>query len=929
MDNKNNQPEENIIDNKTNAPNKLIQKDGKNEEITGKDSPMNNIKNMFDLNQNINPNQSTFHNSLKLFKKKNLNTNSETSHLRTKSNENKKEEQMHMSTKNFPSKANVCKGNVNINSNMFVPPKSSPIVQYYGCYKNGGQDSLENLSNLGYLGSPQSPNFYFSPSKIFNINNNVSSGMMNEKSGKVIEPMSLNNINEEQNYNEKFEYESDKYNVFYNEDTELNNQNQEEYIINNNESNKHENDENFKENNNDICISIKENDSIKKIESPENINDNIPPIQNAMKKLRKKKNKASENASNIEKGNNKIENSINLNNEQIKINNNVKGEKDNYENNDYLGSIKAKNVLNYLEDGILFEEKDKINKNNDIKVDQEIKCQKKSFDNNISNVNDFNNNINTNSNPNNYKINNNIYHNNEEEDILQNNNINDDIINNKNEEYAKSYATSVSAAPIANIQNLSNNNINNNYNSLIQFNYLMNNNNGNYYNPNQNIDIMKNNNEFNTLNNNYIYYSNFLNIRNISNNNDFNNNNYNLSQRMNQYNINPMKNNIDIQKYNNLLPNSGNINIQNNYFLYNNKDNINNEQINKEEKKRKKKKKVKKLESNIYMNKQISYYVENFTTMARDQGASRYLQNLLNDYPPEEICSFYAPLCKNILKLINDPFANYLIQKIISYLSQEQLHNLLVIISGQFYEISCNPHGTRVLQKLIELIKTSELRTFFYELVRPIVCQLLKDLNGTYIVQKFVKYNLYDYGIKINQIIIDNSVELCTFRHGCCVIQKYLETRDQNMLPQLIYKLLDGFNSLIIDQFGNYVIKTILFIGNPEYNNRIGEYISMNIVFYSKHKYSSNVVEKCFDFCQGFYLNKLIFIVQQENNLKELILDEHGNYVVQKVLSISNMKKKKEMLSVIKSLFPVLRQTHFGERIIHRISMTYPNIYNL
>ena len=76
-------------------------------------------------------------------------------------------------------------------------------------------------------------------------------------------------------------------------------------------------------------------------------------------------------------------------------------------------------------------------------------------------------------------------------------------------------------------------------------------------------------------------------------------------------------------------------------------------------------------------------------------------------------------------------------------------------------------------------------------------------------------------------------------------------------------------------------------------------------------------------------LNKLIFSVQQEQNLKELILDEHGNYVVQKVLSISNTKKKKEMLSIIKSLFPELKKSHFGERIIHRITSTYPIIYNL
>ena len=919
MENKNNQHKDNII-----------QKDGNNEEHFEKNSQMTNIKNMFDLNQGINPNQSTFHNSLKLFKKKNLNTNSEMSHTRTKSNENKKEEKTHMSTKNFPSKANVCKGNMNINSNIFVPPKSSPIVQYYGCYKTGGKESIENINNLGYLGSPQSPYFNFSPSKIFNINKNVGSGIMSEKSGKVIEPMSLNNINDEQNMNDNFEYESDKYNVFYNEEIELNNKNQEQIFMYNNELNKHVNEENNKENNNDICIEIKGNDSIKKIESPEVINDDISPIQNAMKKLRKKKNKVSENPSNEEKENNKISNIINEENEQTNINNNDKEKKDNYENANILGNMKAKNVLNYLDDGILFEEKDNRNKSNDIKIDQDIKSKKYSSDNHIANVNDFIfNNINTNSNPNNYPINNNIYYN-YEEDIIKNNNINDDLINNKNEEIPKSYAPSVSAAPLANIQNLTNNNINNNYNSYIQFNYLMNNNNENYYNPNQNLNIMKDNESYNLNNNKNINYPNYINNRNISNNNNYNNS-FNLSQKMNQYNMNPLKNNMDLQEYNNLLRNSGNINIQNNYFLYNNnKDNRINEQINKEEKqKRKKKRKAKKLDPNIYMNKSLLYYLENFTTMARDQGASRYLQNLLNNYSSEAINSFYTPLCKNILKLINDPFANYLIQKIITFLSQEQLQNLLIIISEQFYEISIDPHGTRVLQKLIELIKTSELKNLFYELVKPMVGQLLKDLNGTYIVQKFVKYNLYDYGFKINQIIIDNSIELCTYRHGCCVIQKYIETRDQNMLPQLIYKLLDGFKSLITDQFGNYVIKTILFIGNPEYNNRIGEYISMNVVSYSKHKYSSNVVEKCFDFCQGFYLNKLIFLVQQENNLKELILDEHGNYVVQKVLSISNMKKKKEMLSVIKSLFPLLRQTHFGLRIIHRISLTYPSIYNL
>ena len=60
------------------------------------------------------------------------------------------------------------------------------------------------------------------------------------------------------------------------------------------------------------------------------------------------------------------------------------------------------------------------------------------------------------------------------------------------------------------------------------------------------------------------------------------------------------------------------------------------------------------------MNKPLSYYLDNFATIAKDQGASRYLQDLLNNYSETEINYFFEPLCKNILQIIDDPFANYL-----------------------------------------------------------------------------------------------------------------------------------------------------------------------------------------------------------------------------------------------------------------------------
>ncbi len=916
MDKEINSSGENKINfNEKNNQEYIIKNDLKNKkkDKNSSNSSVTEIKNMFDINENNNSSESnTFHNSVKMFPKRNLNTNSETSLPRTKSNKHIKEEQNSLNNKNFPSKANFCKGNIN-NLNKFGPPKSSPIVQYFQVFDTRGQGSLENRNSLGFLASPASSIFNCSPSLIFNNTKKIRADMLNFR--KSVDTFNLNNPIQDKNATENSEYDLSKFDVSYNEENETSNKNDSDKIMNENDNkqtdnkfNKIENEEKNKENNIETIIDINGND---KNERNEIINNKISPIQNALKQLKRRKSKFAENNSDDGEEKKDIKNEIENNQEEI---NQKSKEKKNFENDETL----VKNVLDNLDEGFLLDEKNKKFQNTEKNERfDEIKDQK----DNLSSLNSFiYKGLNQNDNLIKKQINNNIQPN--QYNNFRNNNYNQNMLNYMNQ--------GIKNNPNLINNNYINNSMNNNYNNAyIQFNYMMNNN----LNPNPNINLMMMNNKLNAINNNkYIPYNKILNSNNNALN-ALNSNYYNLSQGINNNNIAPFNtNNFELQKYNQILQNSGNINIQNNYFLYNNNqenNNNNNKNIKEEKQKKKKKKKVKKLEQNAYMNKPINYYLENFTIIAKDQGASRYLQDLLNNYPPEIINTFFEPLCKNILQLINDPFANYLIQKIICFFTQQQLLKLLQILSPSFEEISCDCHGTRVLQKLIELIKIPESRNLFYELVKPRVCKLLKDLNGTYIVQKFAGMNMLQYGLKINKIIIENSIELCTYRHGCCVIQKYLETRDVYMLPELVYKLLDGFSSLITDQFGNYVIKTILLIGNPEFSNKIGENIYNNILYYSKHKYSSNVVEKCFEYCQGMSLNKLIFSVQQEQNLKELILDEHGNYVVQKVLSISNTKKKKEMLSIIKSLFPELKKSHFGERIIHRITSTYPIIYNL
>ena len=443
--------------------------------------------------------------------------------------------------------------------------------------------------------------------------------------------------------------------------------------------------------------------------------------------------------------------------------------------------------------------------------------------------------------------------------------------------------------------------------------------------------IANNNNFYNQPNMNNYQYQNFYNRNNIPNNIIYNN-------PQNIMNLNPNKYNVNKNIVPNFMKeNRSNISIQNNYFMYqdqagkNNKDNTkkieNLETNNKTKKKKKKGHKI--LNAKDYKDKPLQYYGEKFVELAKDQGASRHLQLLLDKNPKEIIDVVFKPLCKNAIKLINDPFGNYLTQKIITNLTEEQNFEFIKQISLSIYEIACNPHGTRVLQTLIEKLTNEQLKEYFFELIHPRVIQLLKNVNGTYIIQKFVSKYMNDYGKRINQVIIEHSAELCTNRHGCCVIQKYIETNDPSMLPELIEKLIENSLPLIVDQFGNYVIQTILLINNNIYGNKLVEKILPQIVYYSKHKYSSNVVEKCFDHCDNEYKKKLMSSVQQKDNLVNLILDEHGNYIVQKVLSLENSNGQISMLEIIKESFDKLKDLPYGGKIISRIMATYPIIKNL
>ena len=337
---------------------------------------------------------------------------------------------------------------------------------------------------------------------------------------------------------------------------------------------------------------------------------------------------------------------------------------------------------------------------------------------------------------------------------------------------------------------------------------------------------------------------------------------------------------------------------------------------------------IKRINPNKYLNESLEYLAFNILPLSQDQAGCRFLQEKIENDPKNTVKIFFNNLINNIITIMKDPFGNYLVQKLYPYLSQEDINIILEKISNDIFDLGSNMHATRCIQNIINHLSNKDLVNKFLNLIKPHIISLLKDMHGVHIVNKFI-YLHPECAYDINKIIVENCSLLATHKHGCFFLQKILEGPDKPLKSELIKNLIDNCFVLIIDQFGNYVIQSILHLKNYKYCSDIALIISENAHYYSKHKYSCNVIEKCFDFCGKKERNILLEKLSKPEVISELIVDEHGNYVIQKALHYADNDKKEEILKIISSLIPKIRSTPFGDNLLNKLFYEYPKLNEL
>ena len=167
----------------------------------------------------------------------------------------------------------------------------------------------------------------------------------------------------------------------------------------------------------------------------------------------------------------------------------------------------------------------------------------------------------------------------------------------------------------------------------------------------------------------------------------------------------------------------------------------------------------------------------------------------------------------------------------------------------------------------------------------------VKDQNGNHVVQKAIERVPAEHIQFIISAFTGRVQESATHPYGCRVIQRMLEYCEEPTRSAVLQELHACTQSLVGDQYGNYVTQHVIEHGRPEDRGKIIDLVTEQLVNYSKHKFASNVVEKSIQFGSTEERQAIVRILSVVNEKGEspvqgLIRDQYGNYVMRKVQCI-------------------------------------------
>jgi mRNA-binding protein PUF3 len=211
------------------------------------------------------------------------------------------------------------------------------------------------------------------------------------------------------------------------------------------------------------------------------------------------------------------------------------------------------------------------------------------------------------------------------------------------------------------------------------------------------------------------------------------------------------------------------------------------------------------------------------------------------------------------------------------------------------YELSINMYACRVVQKAFDYILDDQRAMLVSELSKPgLVLGCVESLHGNHVIQKAIEVIPLQHIRFIYDELLDRVPRFADHLYGCRIVQRMLEQPDVEIRDKVLAELYRVGPALITSTYGNYVAQHVMEHGGDAGREWIINVVVKDIRAYGRHKFASNVVEKCIEFGSPTHRKAILNAVldcdaavkvpggDSEDGMLGFIKCAFGNYVIRK-----------------------------------------------
>lgn len=361
--------------------------------------------------------------------------------------------------------------------------------------------------------------------------------------------------------------------------------------------------------------------------------------------------------------------------------------------------------------------------------------------------------------------------------------------------------------------------------------------------------------------------------------------------------------------------------------------------------------------SNLYSSPErppLQTLLGNVRRLSRDQVGCRLLQQALDEDGPTAATAILNEGLSFWAEAMVDPFGNYLFQKILERVTPDERIILVSSVRTRLVNASLNLHGTRSVQKIVEVCALDEIKMglsqdekevdegngancketaskILTDALKPSAARLCIDSHGNHAIQRILLKLPYQYTQFIFDAVAASVEDVARHRHGCCVIQRCLDSRHSEARTHLVTRIVEKSLELMQDAYGNYVVQYVLDVCGDDEVHAVCESVIGKVCLLAVQKFSSNVMEKCLERCTDRVREEYLNELNDSDRIRELMMDPFGNYVVQRALSVSTHAQAIRLVETMKPHLSSqnggggIRNTAGGRRILGKICRRFPN----